>query len=336
MYPGTHNLVDNDFFDKELNLRYVINDRDMVRNPIFYGGLPLWQLVQRKGMKSASYFWVGSATPIANGYPNYWLNYDGRIPNEKRIEDVLNWLKLPKNKRPRYIDLYFSFTDKIGHDFGPNSIKTKDAVLEADRLLGRIMNGLKEIDLDVNVILVSDHGMKEIMPKPENVLLEEAIVSEIDLDKVMYINNGTHMHFYFKDPLYKEELLQILNKKSGWVNHITLYEKEKIPYQWHYKDNIKVGDLFLTVAPGYYIYTEEKRQKILNENHAVGVHGYDPYKEIDMHGIFYANGPQIAKGKTVASFENIHIYPFIAQLLGIKEYPEIDGKKEILGSYLKK
>jgi alkaline phosphatase D len=60
-----------------------------------------------------------------------------------------------------------------------------------------------------------------------------------------------------------------------------------------------------------------------------GVHGYDAYNVPEMHGIFYANGPNIRQGYTLDPFENVHVYPFIARILGLP-VPHIDGRSEVL------
>jgi hypothetical protein len=39
-----------------------------------------------------------------------------------------------------------------------------------------------------------------------------------------------------------------------------------------------------------------------------------------MHGIFYAMGPELKSSIQIQSFENIHIYPLLCELLGIKLY----------------
>ena len=52
-----------------------------------------------------------------------------------------------------------------------------------------------------------------------------------------------------------------------------------------------------------------------------------------MRGIFYAVGPNIKPGKKVSAFENIHIYPFIASILGLTT-PAIDGDPKVLESIL--
>ncbi len=330
LHASNHGLVDNVFYDSDLKIKYSTSNRDLVYDPRFYGGLPLWQLVQKDGMKSASFFWPGSETKIAGSYPDYWKKYDSSVSNEQRIDTVMRWLQLPKEKRPRYISLYFGFTDGAGHKYGPVSEGMGNAVLESDRLLGIIMDDLKHIDLDINVIVVSDHGMMEIKPKAENFLTEEALKEGINLDKTIITVSGTHVRSYCKDKSYKDELYQLLKAKE---KHFTVYKREEMPKEWHSRNNIRVGDIFLEMEAGYYVVSQTHKDEILKANTPIGVHGYDP-KIKDVQGIFFASGPQIAKGKKIPSFNNVDIYPFVAELLGITSYPRIDGNKEILCPFI--
>ena len=121
MYPGSHGLVDNKFFSPSLQKIYSIPDRSAVQNPDFYGGTPLWQWFQQHGIKTASYFWVGSEAPIQGQFPTYYHIYDQNIPYSKRVDEVMNWFRLPEEDRPQFVTLYFEFVDSAGHRTGTNS-----------------------------------------------------------------------------------------------------------------------------------------------------------------------------------------------------------------------
>jgi hypothetical protein len=54
-----------------------------------------------------------------------------------------------------------------------------------------------------------------------------------------------------------------------------------------------------------------------------------------MKAIFYAAGPDIRAGVAVAPFENIHVYPLIAEILGLRIGP-VDGQLRVLQLVLKK
>ena len=66
-----------------------------------------------------------------------------------------------------------------------------------------------------------------------------------------------------------------------------------------------------------------------------GAHGFDPYTNQDMQGIFYANGPNVKKGIRLPAIHNIDIYPFMAAILGLT-CPPIDGSAKTLEKALKR
>ncbi|MBP1617452.1 MAG: alkaline phosphatase family protein [Bacteroidetes bacterium] len=331
LHAGHNGLVDNLFYDPATQTTYSTSNRLLVENPLYYGGLPLWQLVQQNGMKAASFFWPGSETKIAGSYPDYWKKYDGRVPNEARIDTVVHWLSLPQKDRPVFVSLYFSLTDEVGHQFGPFSDETRKAVLECDRLLGLIMAQLEAKHLEVNVVLVSDHGMAEIEPKAEKLLAEEKLFAGLDRNKMILTSSGTHVRFYCKDPSYKDELYYALKKRES---HFKVYLREETPERWHCRENDRSGDVLLVMDSGYEVVPQKVKDKILKDGIAVGAHGYDPENR-DVQGIFYASGPQIVKGKKIPAFENVNVYPFVAELLGIANLPPVDGEKTLLKPYVK-
>ena len=55
-----------------------------------------------------------------------------------------------------------------------------------------------------------------------------------------------------------------------------------------------------------------------------------------MRATFYAWGPAFQKNKTIDGFENIHVYPLIAKILGLEITDKIDGKIKVLENILAK
>jgi predicted AlkP superfamily pyrophosphatase or phosphodiesterase len=167
LYPGKHGLVDNSFFDPDRNEFFEMRNRDRVTDPYYYSGTPLWKLARSQGIKSASMFWVGSELTPQELRPDYYHPYQESVQDSTRIQQVFQWLKLPEKDRPHFITLYFSYPDHEGHQFGPASEETRRAVLKADRTLEIIMKGIHDIDLPINVIVISDHGMEELKTHPD-------------------------------------------------------------------------------------------------------------------------------------------------------------------------
>lgn len=332
LYPAHHGLVDNRFYDSKKNAMYDMRARQQVVDPDYYGGIPIWQLARQQGVKSASYFWVGSEMSDPERRPDYYYPYDDSKSPEGRVEQALAWLKLPEAERPRLITLYFSSPDHEGHTFGPSAEETRNAVLKADTLLGKLMQGLGKIDLPVNVILVSDHGMAELTVAPDTFTFVEDILNPKD-PSIKIAVTGTLIQLYASSAQKRDSLYSVLKSKE---KNFTIYRKEDLPRQWHYQ-NSRVGDVVVSVHPGHYIRegSWEKFLKTAEPGKKFGVHGYDPEKVPDMRGIFYALGPNIKPGITLAEFQNIHIYPLLAKILGLK-MPKVDGDERVLDKIYRK
>ena len=80
MYVENHGLIGNQFFDKKLNEFYQMKDRKKVEDERFYGGEPIWSTAEKQGLKTASYFWVGSEAQAGGHYPSIWKKYDQNNP----------------------------------------------------------------------------------------------------------------------------------------------------------------------------------------------------------------------------------------------------------------
>ncbi|HWL29536.1 MAG TPA: ectonucleotide pyrophosphatase/phosphodiesterase [Burkholderiaceae bacterium] len=321
LYPGHHGLVNNSFFSRRLGLGYSMGNLERVRDARFYGGVPLWQYVQRQGLKAAAYFWVGSEAPVAGEFPDYYFPYDEGRPDEERVATVLSWLALPQNERPRFISLYFSFMDHVGHEFGPDSFEVAAALPHADALLGSLLDGLEASDLPVDLIVVSDHGMYPITANDESVIL----TSSLDIPEGVKASvSSTLVQLYVDDAALLSDTYAALKARA---RHFNVYLKEETPEHWHYREHPDTGEILLEAEPGHLFSNRP-------QSGSIGVHGYDPTVP-EMQAIFYAWGPDIRAGTRVPAFENVDVFPLVIHLLGLPEANGIDGRLEPLLPLLK-
>ncbi|MCS4435027.1 ectonucleotide pyrophosphatase/phosphodiesterase [Aquiflexum gelatinilyticum] len=332
--PENHGLVDNSFYEPEKDLVYSMGNRDIVEDEYWYGGTPIWVLAEQNGMKAASYFFVGSEAPVQGIRPSYYFSYDGAVSNLTRISKVFEWLQLPEEERPRMITLYFSDMDDIGHRFGPDNDKEISGRLEKlDRELGALFEGLKSFDLDINIFLVSDHGMTNI-PKG-NLLNLDQITEGID---ARVVNNGALAHLHLENKEDLEKILKELNDKAMHYKVVRVEDREYYKNIEKYRN--RFGDLIILPDLGNYLTTSKgmvsyQNRSAMFKTEVFGEHGFSPEYE-DMQGIFYANGPMIKSGNLIPAFENIHIYPLLATILGLPIPQGIDGKLEVLEPVLKR
>lgn len=331
LYAENHGLVANRFYDPKTGEDYQLGNSKVTRDGKWYGGSPLWLSVRDQGMLSSSFFWVGSDANINGHYPNYYVPYDGSITNRMRVEQTLKWLQLPEEKRPHYLTLYFSDVDSAGHRFGPDSDQVKEAVLSVDTEIAYLVENAKKLNLPINFVIVSDHGMKAI-DNSRKVYLR----NYIDITKARFKERGPITLVYMKD----KKDLKSYKKKLKKVPHTKVYERHELPKRFHFSKNSRAGDLILLANPGAYIYPEmdPKEDKGKKRKYAGGTHGYDPSPKVtpDMGGIFLSFGPNVRRSGLIKTFENIHVYPFVMGLLGLEVQKKIDGKKEVLFPYIKR
>ncbi len=324
LYPEHHGIVANSFYDPARKEIYDYRDPKSVGDGTWYGGTPLWVLAEQQGMRSASFFWVGSEADIQGVRPSYYLKYDDKFPNRKRVDQVLAWLRLPPEQRPHFITLYFSDTDHAGHEFGPESPQVADAVREVDSQIGRLVAGLKTLNLRVDVIVLADHGMAKV----EDVIqLDQYGLKTSSFDKIV----GTNL--YPKSDADAERAYETLRGKS---DKFLVYRRAKMPPGLHFDSNPRAGDPIVVATGPYFIRVGIDIQR---PGPPTGNHGYDAARVPEMKALFVAAGPDILSSVTLPSFENVDVYPFIAKILGLdishlKTGP-IDGKLDVLGSVLK-
>jgi predicted AlkP superfamily pyrophosphatase or phosphodiesterase len=326
MRPATHGLVDNTFYDSALNQVYSISNRQVVGDARFYGGTPIWTLARRSGMKTASYFWVGSEVRDESRRPDIFYLYDAKITFRQRVDSVLAWLNRKDSERPRFVALYFSEPDHVSHDTGPNSPETHNELLKLDSLLGYLTDRLKEIEAPVNTILVSDHGMDELTVEDETYTFLDELY-DIKSNKVKTVVSSTLAHLYINDRSTLDSMYNLLKSREGKYK---VYRRKELPKHLKY-DHYRIGDLVMISEPKHNIRLSDSKGTIPRAKYGThfGVHGYDPAVVSDVQGIFLAQGPQVERGQSLGRVRNIDIYPFIAKILGLT-IPNIDGDPKAL------
>lgn len=324
LYPSHHGLIDNSFYDRNLKRFYSYKGKTAGEG-IWYGGTPLWVLAEQQKMVTASYFWVGSEADIQNTYPTYYYKYNQVTSIDKRIQTVVDWLKLPAEKRPHLITFYFPQVDHEGHKHGPNSPEVGRAVHFVDSAVYELTKAVNKTGLKVNFIFVSDHGMT--MPDIVNTL---KLPASVDTSKYIIGDHGLMIDLYAKNPDDIQKTYEQLKKKA---KDYQVYLRVNIPKHYHYSKSDdrygRIGDIIL-------ITDYPKVFNIHNSKLDPGWHGFDPDVVKDMHAIFYAWGPAFKTNTQIGSFLNVDIFPLVAEILGLKYTFKVDGTRHLANEVLKK
>ena len=325
MYAETHGIVSNHFWDPRRGARYSYTDTTASRDGSWYGGEPIWVTAQRQGVPAASYFWVGSDADIQGVRPAFYKPYDGRVRNAARVDSVLSWLALPADRRPHMITLYFSDTDGAAHDHGPLSAELDSAAARVDSVLGRLLDGIDRLPIvgRVYLVLVSDHGMSETGPR-----WYAGLDTIIDMRGVRMPDAGTNANLHVDGGRARAIVLRdSINRR---MRHGRAYLREEIPAHLHYRKDPRIGDLVVLMEDHYQVGTTNRPPRVNSANH-----GWDPRASPMMAALFVARGPGIPAGREIGAFENVDIYPWLTELLGLKPAPGIDGKPGRLANVIR-
>jgi len=324
MYTEHHGLVGNRFWDPQRNAAYSMGDTTTVVDGTWYRGEPIWSTAEKQGMVAASFFWVASEALIAGARPSRWKKFDGRVPNFDRVDTVLTWLALPPENRPHMVTLYFSDVDHEGHDHGPLSYQVDTAAKRVDAALGRLLDGVEKLPIKdrVYVILVSDHGMSEVSPR-----WYAALDTLIDMQGVRMVDPGPNVNLHVQGGRHRAIVLRdSINRR---MRHGRAYLRGELPAHLHYNADPRAGDLIVVMDDHFTVGRADRPPR-----DGEATHGWDPTIP-SMHATFVARGPGIPAGKVIGNFENVDVYPYIAELLGLRPAAAIDGKRGRLSSLIK-
>lgn len=329
MYSENHGIIDNAFYSPFRKQNYTKRNPSITADSSWYAGTPFWNLCEKNNLKTACFFWVGSEAAIQGIRPSLYKIYDESIPQMTRVNQVIDWLKMPEDERPHFITLYFSDVDEKGHDYGAESEEVQRAITGVDTCIAHLNARIAELGLPVNVIIVSDHGMVTYNDLAHTVFYEDILLkSGVEYESAY--NGVTLMHLHLKR---KKDLAKAYKKLNAIKdNRFKVYKRNQIPAQWHYENHESIGDLLL-VTEQPYVFRSNTQQ--YNSTQKLGMHGYDPALP-EMQSILYAIGSSFEPNKQIGSVENIHLYPLLCAILGLTPPNNIDGRLEALEDLLKK
>ncbi|HLL82457.1 MAG TPA: ectonucleotide pyrophosphatase/phosphodiesterase [Longimicrobium sp.] len=322
MYAGTHGVVGNQMWDPVLRDSFRVGNPVTERDPRWYGGEPIWVTAERQGMLSAALYWPGSQVPIGGVLPTYHAPYDKSVPTGARFDQVLKWLRLPSERRPHLVAVYISEVDEGHHP--PGSPEVRAAVTRVDDALEHLLNAIDALAIgrQVNVVLVSDHGMQDVRAGRTRFLADH-----IPLEGVRVVGTGPTTSLFFDgDTAAMERARAAL--RAG-LPGAGVYRRAEIPARYHLAASPRAGDLLVEMPAPDLIAVRRPAPGT-----DPGNHGYDPATP-SMHAFFAAAGPAFRPRTRVPAFENVHLYPLLAAILRLRPNPAIDGRASVLAPLLR-
>jgi predicted AlkP superfamily pyrophosphatase or phosphodiesterase len=269
-----------------------------------------------QGMVAGMFFWPGSEAAIRGVRPTFWKDYDSNVPNADRVNGVLEWLRLPEERRPHILTLYFNDVDAASHRHQLDAPEIERAAQSLDRSLGALMAGIDSLGLRdrVYLVLTSDHGMVETGTR-YTIRLD----SLVDTSLIQTAFGGPVANLHVKGG--GAAALQVRDRINARLTHGRAWLREELPERYHYRRDPRAGDVVIVMDESWTIATS-----ILTRPWGRwGMHGWDPALA-SMHASFVIAGPGVREGTTIDEVQNVDVYHLLAELLGLRAAPDTDGQ----------
>ena len=321
--PKNHGIINNNFFDPAVNRFFHSGQPVFNHEERWWGGEPIWITAVRQGKASACYFWPGSEVELRGMRPTFWKPYDYSIPFEKRLDELMSWLKLPDQKRPAVITFYLEETNSVGHASGPDSPELAAAVKLLDLRVGAILARAEAEHIALNLVVVSDHGMTSLSAE-RVVILDDYI----DQTKVQVDFDGSVVGLRPFDG----DIDALMAKLSRLPPEAKAFRREDLPSHLAVGSNPRQPPVWIVASEGWHV----DRRSLFNSarsRYMKGEHGYDPSLK-SMRGILIVHGPAFKSGGVlIEEVENIHLYNLFCAVTNLVPAPN-DGDDRLVRALL--
>lgn len=330
-WPVHHGIMSNIFYDPAKGRFDGNGDADW-----HTGCEAMWQAAERQGVKSAALNFVGRwsrARGKLATYANPLVPWKDEPSDDATLARALSLLSDNGPNHPCLIALYFRGPDNAAHYHGTVSPEALAETRKADAIVGKLMAAINKLppEREGTLIIGTDHGMIDVGP-----LINLGKIMNAQHIKAKQAADGATAFLYLDKG---ENIARVQKSLAQYKYAFDVYPRGNFPKYAHLGDGPRAGDLMLLAHPPYWIVGPEmfpSYAKWLGINWIwpatftpfVGgikaTHGYDPHIK-QMHGIFYAWGAGIAKGKLIDHLNMIDIHPTVMKLLDLQPGIPVDG-----------
>ena len=218
--PDLHGILHNSFYDKERGSFSYSPDASWIQSE------PVWSIVENQDIKTATYFWVGSETDWRETSISYSkAPFNGRISEKEKLDQILEWLDMDIDLRPRLIMSWWHGTDSVAHQKGATHPDVFKQLNKQDKILFQLIEeiSLRNIWNKVTLLVVSDHGMSDVS---NFINLKEIL--KLNSIKARISTGPAVAHIFLEN---KEDLKKTISSLQANKN-LSVWSKENLPVSY--------------------------------------------------------------------------------------------------------
>lgn len=306
--PEYHGIVSNVFYDPILKKQFDYKNGTCSGEKEWWLARPIWNVVHSVGKKSGVCFWPGSEAPVLGDRPDYYKRFNISMGNVERMDQLLEWADLPRDRRPSLFMGYINVVDSAGHLHGTVHPGLDKSIKDADSAIRHLIDELRSRGIYelTNFVVLSDHGMQDIHQE-KCIYLDDIVapdlISRVEYGPVTFVRTAN-----FSADIVKKRLDDHI--RSNPACGFKAYLKEEVPESLHYRNSERISEIIL-VCDSHHTFASKQFSR-------QGDHGYPD--ESDMDAIFVARGSKIRKihdKGSIGKFQNLDVFPFLANILGV-------------------
>ena len=322
LYTESHGIVGNSFQSIEKNDYYsAFDSRDEKSDGRWYNGEPIWNTVRKQEKISATYMWPASDKNVNDMFANHYYNFSSEAPYPHRVQAAMEWLDLPKEERPTFINMYFDEPDHGGHYVGLEEYEAFNPTLRnMDGQIKMLIDALDQRGLlsCVNIVIGADHGMAKNSKNDRSFIDDYTEPGYCDKwkdydndDNFAYCYTGTQatigpkLYDYDKQFSYEKEWSKFQCSRPAGAHWWAYRGDQDLPRRLHYQDNNdRIPYIVMLMEDEYYSSKNTKSSYSL-----VGNHGYDnQYDSMRALFVAYWRGSTHCKRSKITEIGNVVNY----------------------------
>lgn len=215
----------------------------------------------------------------------------------------------------KFAFIHIGDLDRIGHQYGLESVEIKGALQRVDKGIERIVKYANDRFGESHIVIIGDHGMMEIHKHLDVVSELKKLPIKHEKDYLFFLDSTMARFWFFSDKA-ESVIVDMLDNMEG--GHI-INQEEKDKYHLNYSHN-KFGDIIFLVDPGVLIFPNFYQ----NHKPVRGMHGYIP-ETPEQQSSFIIHSPRIKEAKeTSVSVDMRRIFPTVLDLLNLPKPENID------------
>ena len=161
----------------------------------------------------------------------------------------------------------------------------RSAVEMVDRMLGRLVSGIRRLPFGdrVCLVLVSDHGMTT--PRRDSYY---AIIDTVDLRGVRSVKTGPNLSLFV--PAGRGRAERLRDELDVVLPHGRAYLREELPVHLHARENRRIGDLVIVADERIRYRGSPSRVRAAQGRARMGSHGAVHARHLSRHGPRHRGG----------------------------------------------